>query len=502
MRYEHATFTVPLVFACVADAAMLTMTIHEGDSDAPLPCRVHLYDPAGQPVRAASLPFWKDHFVCPGIVVLDLPAGRYRYEIERGPEYRPAAATIDVGDGPLNVRVALHRTIDMAARGWWSGDLHVHRAVEEVPLLMRAEDLRVAPVITWWNDNNAWKSRPLPDDPLVMLEDGRVYHVMAGEDERQGGALLYFNLTKPLEIAGAGREHPSPMRFLAEARRHVGSHVDVEKPFWWDVPVWVAGEQVDTIGLANNHMCRSQMYENEAWGRPRDANRLPPPHGNGYWSQEIYYHLLNCGLRLPPSAGSASGVLPNPVGYNRVYVQHDGPLDHEQWWRGLRAGRSIVTNGPLLIPSVNGHSPGHVFAADAGEAIELDLKVELVTHDPVTTIDVVVNGTIERSVPVAKWRETRTLGTIQFKESGWLLIRAIAENPRTFRFASTAPYYIEVGESKRRVSRASAKFFVDWVDEREARVNIDNAAQRAEVLEYHDAARRWWRRVYMSANAP
>ena len=28
----------------------------------------------------------------------------------------------------------------------------------------------------------------------------------------------------------------------------------------------------------------------------------------------IYYHLLNCGLRVPPSAGSASGVLPNPVG--------------------------------------------------------------------------------------------------------------------------------------------------------------------------------------------
>ena len=42
--------------------------------------------------------------------------------------------------------------------------------------------------------------------------------------------------------------------------------------------------------------------------------------GVGYWVQEIYYHLLNCGLRVAPSAGSASGVLPNPVGYNRVYV--------------------------------------------------------------------------------------------------------------------------------------------------------------------------------------
>ena len=28
-------------------------------------------------------------------------------------------------------------------------------------------------------------------------------------------------------------------------------------------------------------------------------------------------------------AGSASGVLPNPVGYNRIYVHLDGPFSHE-----------------------------------------------------------------------------------------------------------------------------------------------------------------------------
>ena len=90
------------------------------------------------------------------------------------------------------------------------------------------------------------------------------------------------------------------------------------------------------------------MYESEAWGKPRVVERLPAPLGNGYWSQEIYYHLLNCGLRLPPSAGSASGVLPNPVGYNRVYVHVGKELTWEKWWEGLRAGRSFVTNGPLL----------------------------------------------------------------------------------------------------------------------------------------------------------
>ena len=136
-----------------------------------------------------------------------------------------------------------------------------------------------------------------------------------------------------------------------------GVWIDIEKPFWWDVPTWLASGQVDSIGLANNHMNRRGMYEDEAWGRPRDAKRLPPPRGNGFWTQEIYYHILNCGLRIPPSAGSASGVLNNPVGYNRMYVQLDGALSYPGWWDGLRAGRVFVTNGPLRRVRADGQPP-------------------------------------------------------------------------------------------------------------------------------------------------
>jgi len=96
-------------------------------------------------------------------------------------------------------------------------------------------------------------------------------------------------------------------------------------------------------------------------GKPRDATRLPHRWVMGYWTQEIYYQILNSGLRIPPSAGSASGVLPNPVGYNRVYVQVDGELTYEKWWDGLCAGRSFVTNGPLLLVRADGELPGMYF---------------------------------------------------------------------------------------------------------------------------------------------
>src|SRR5262245_38176778 len=303
-----------------ADTGKLAIIVHQGDRAQPVPCRVHLKDPAGKPVRTPGLPFWNDHFVCPGTAELDLPPGRYAYEIERGPEYRLLHDAVSLrADTTEKLALRLERLADLAADGWWSGELHVHRPPADVELLMKAEDLHVAPVITWWNNRNAWDKQPLPAEPLCRFDGNRFTHLLAGEDEREGGALLFFQLPRPLAITGAGREYPSPMQFVAEARRQPGAWIDVEKPFWWDVPTWLASGQVDSIGLANNHMCRSRMYENEAWGKPRLVERLPNPRGNGYWSQEIYDHLLNCGLRVPPSAGSASGVLPNPVGYNRVY---------------------------------------------------------------------------------------------------------------------------------------------------------------------------------------
>jgi hypothetical protein len=67
------------------------------------------------------------------------------------------------------------------------------------------------------------------------------------------------------------------MKFLAEARQHKGVWVDVEKPFWYDTPVWLASGMVDSIGIAHNHMQRDGVYPGEAWGRPRDKQRLPDP---------------------------------------------------------------------------------------------------------------------------------------------------------------------------------------------------------------------------------
>jgi hypothetical protein len=484
----------------------LRIVERKADRDAPIPARVHLADAGGKPVLAPGLPAWRDHFNCDGDVRLDLRPGRYTYTIERGPEYRRASGAFTLSAGEVREQeVILRRLIDLASLGWYSGETHVHRSPGDLPLLLRSEDLHVAPVLTVWNKNNHWKDRPLPARLMVQAGPDRAYHVLACEDERRGGALLYFNLGRPLELGGDGPEFPSPVVHLREAIEQPGAWVDVEKPFWWDMPTWVATGAVRSIGLANNHMCRSSMFEDEAWGRPRDVGEFPPPRGNGFYSQALYYRLLNCGLRIPPSAGSASGVLPNPVGYNRAYVRLDGPFSYEAWWRGLDEGRSFVTNGPLLLVEADGRHPGAVFRSPVGEPCRVSLDIRVLADDPLEAVEVIRDGVVVERLAGKDLGERVRPRPLVFESSGWFLVRAIAAVPGTFRFASTAPFYVEVGENRATVHRDDVAFFLRWIDERIAALQADQngalgvPARKEEVLRPHREARRFFERQLRGA---
>ena len=72
--------------------------------------------------------------------------------------------------------------------------------------------------------------------------------------------------------------------------------------------------QVDSIEVLNSRFCRRSVATDEGRGKPRDRKLYQGPFGNARWSQDIYFKLLECGLRIPPSAGSGSGVAPNPGG--------------------------------------------------------------------------------------------------------------------------------------------------------------------------------------------
>ena len=92
------------------------------------------------------------YFHASGSVELTVPSGTMHVEVWRGPEYNVQRIDVAVPTGQRTTRrLVLSRLDNLPARGWWSGDLHVHMnyggAYRNTPRHLafqaRAEDLNV-----------------------------------------------------------------------------------------------------------------------------------------------------------------------------------------------------------------------------------------------------------------------------------------------------------------------------------------------------------------------
>src|SRR4029453_5863693 len=72
--------------------------------------------------------------------------------------------------------------------------------------------------------------------------------------------------------------------------------------------------------------------------------------------------LLNCGFRIPAGAGTDAfpnfAALRGPAGLVRTYAAAGPRLTHDAFLAALKAGRTFVTNAPLVQLSVEGRAPG------------------------------------------------------------------------------------------------------------------------------------------------
>jgi len=447
-----STASAPHLAAAPRADGQLRIEVVDATTGQPIAARMHLKNSRGRPVtlRLPGLNQFADHFYIDGQLTLPLRRGQYTFELEAGPEYRDQAGRFEIERHADDTKtIEMHRFADLADEGWWAGDADIARRPDDLPLATRAEALSVV-----------------------------------------------ANRAAPGDAASAARSEAPLLR--------PNDHAIARTPFAWDLPVWLASGELDAIALVHHHALHDGVVDNEADGRPRDRAIFPGATGNGRWSETIYYHVLNCGLRIPPAAGSGSGENDNPLGTNRVYVHCGSEFSDELWWEGLEAGRVFVTNGPLLRPLVEGQPPGYVFHLDEGGRLSLEIGLELATRVPIEYLQIVKNGQSDAEVRLDEFAKTGgRLPPVVFDSSGWFLVRAVTTNRQTYQFASSGPYYVEVA-SRPRVSRRSVRFFLDWIDAAERRLrelpDLDEPA-RAKLLAEQAAARQFFDDLLARANA-
>lgn len=505
LRYIHQIYTpilLALILANPSRAAsydgMLTVNVADEKTGQPLSVRMELHNSHGKPVRVRpkGAIVLDGYLVFDGSTTLELKKGHYQFFIEAGPEYQTRQGHFKIErHAEDSTDVMLTRRVNMRNEGWWAADLDVSQDLDEMPLLMRAAGLDYVPVTVAENVRGKCSEMKLRGREIVSALSPPLFGPWAALDYRRGGGLLLIANESPFPVCGTGANESSLA--VLQSANEVGDQIIALSPFAWDLPLWVASGKLDAIQIIHRHALIDKVIDNEDWGYPRNKKLYPGAMGNGHWSEAIYHHLLNCGLCIPPAAGSGSGTNGNPVGTNRVYAYCEGEFSRDAWFSALRAGQVMVTNGPLLRTKVEGNPPGHEFQLGAGKMREFQIALSLTFYEKaaVEYLEILKNGEVIHQIRLRDLANNQgRLPVLSFDSSGWFVVRAMTNNTKNYQFATTGPYYV-LSDYQPRVSRRSVQFFLDWLNAAEKEFS-DNET----VLDEIASARTFWMDLLDKAN--
>ena len=434
----------------------LRLSVRDATTGGLTPARVGLYDAHGRlslPSQAA-LRFrrWEDEtisqselipgvenwphdgryvFFVDGSYEAELEAGSYELVVGKGPEYRVHQQPVTLTPGEsTTLEVALSRWVDMPARGWYSGDDHIHlrRTVADndwISALMRAQDLHVANLLQMGNPGGYFFSQYAFGLAGQHLVDG--YALVTGQESPRT-----MQLGHTIGLNGKQYHHPLEYflynRTAAAVRQDGGlfgyAHTGLD--FFAQLSGAPAGLALDLVdGLVD-------FVEVLQFGQL----------GTG-----LFYDFLNLGFRLSPSAGSDWPYLSLP-GADRYYGQLAGAFSPQTFFDGMKAGRLFVTNGPLLELEVGEQPMGAELQVPSGQAVTLR-AVARQNPDigPLDRLELVVHGDVVKTVRAQPGAETLELThTLQPRASLWLAVRAFGTE---MGVAHSAPVYIVVDGHQR-----------------------------------------------------
>ncbi len=414
-----------------------------------------------------------------GAFEIDVPAGPLRIEALRGFEFVPATTTVTVpAGGVVDGTLTLRRLIDAPARGWYSGDTHAHDlhqgrfGLTHQTLFDQslAEDLHVTNVLIHmdgtrlmgrWADLTGEPDRlSTPTHLLQFAEEfrGSLGHIGLLGISRYvlpltGGVpnTAYADTASDLPYLDGAREQGGIAGFMHPYTR---ASVDPGSP---DPAQWA-----NSLIPVDAALGRGEFYDVESVYSDERA------------SAEMYYRLLNCGLRLAATGGTDN--FPDvwrdpPPGTDRTFANVTGRLTIQSWLAAVKAGHTFGTTGPLVFMTVNGRDPGDELQLQAGAPSTVKVDLEVLSIAPVERVEVIANGLVAASIPVPSSAISNPAGFvvsqhIDLPDGGWVAARVVGPPSRevadSYAFAQTSPVYVVRG-GRRFVSRDDAQFLASVV---------------------------------------
>lgn len=400
-----------------------------------------------------------------------LPAGDWELRIQHGPEYMPVTEVVTVSpDQWTRKRYKLKRWIDMPALGWWSGDDHVHSRLmsksdaDRLLTYAKAVDLHVANILEMGDVARTYYAQRGFGKPF-RVQDGNYWLIPGQEDPRSVlGHAIGLNLADKVRDL----DHYLQNDVLASRiHQHGGlyghTHVGANACFAHrEMALFTPMEIVDF-----NSIMQADL------------------------GTELYYNMLNLGFKMTASAGSDTPY-GGTIGAVRTYVYtgNSNRLDPDEWFTALQAGKTFVTNGPMLEFTVDGLLPGQVL--DLAQPSTLKVKargVGSIGGSAIKQLRVMRNGDVAEQVSSNNPSQQELSLNIEVaSESGcWIALHAVGHDGSQ---AHTTPVYVSVGNHRHWSQEKAGELLrkqLAILDEIEAAV----AESEAQVARHSDPLDYW-----------
>jgi len=387
---------------------------------------------------------------------IELPPGRYRIVVTRGPEYAVVDQEIELdGQSGAAIRAELVRTVETP--GWIACDFHVHASpshdsavsLEDRVLSLLAEGVEIA-VSTDHNHVTDY-------EPAISQLKAREQLLGISGVEITTLTWGHFN-AYPYPVAA----EPPPFSGLTPAE--LFASVRARAP---EAVIQVNHPRMPGVGYFNRIELDNDTGRAEAEEASLDFDAIEVVNGYDLEAPSLieknlreFFALLNFGRRFTATGSSDSHRMTiNWAGYPRTYVRvaDDRPdkVSPKELARALLDGRAQVTNGIFLNIAVNGTAgPGDTVT---GRRVTLQVQARAPQWADVKTLEVWLNGALVASTKFP----ARTRGRVpsfetelDVEEDAWLVVVARGEQPmsavfvgrRVLPFAFTNPVYVDADE--------------------------------------------------------
>lgn len=375
-----------------------------------------------------SLPYWSEPvmYQTSGNFSIELPPGRWRISLEHGNEFIPIREefTVSKKDKELTKKFILKRWINLPQRGWYSGDVHVHHPTTKPEFkdylleYAKAEDLHL----------------------ISLLEQGDD-HVIEGAPQEGFGEK--FRVCKEDICLVSGQEDPSS-RFGHIIGLNIDQLVrDTSVYNYYDIVFKKLHQQPGAlVGFAHFSWNGCDLPRGFPWLVTTNEIDFVELLQFSKINTLDYYDYLNLGFHITAAAGS-DFPWGSTMGEVRTVVYTGNKFSVDNWFKGLRAGNTFVTNGPALFFEADGSLPGTELVKESGSTTQL--KIKAISHSSIGKIKQLAIYNNEGLI--AEKRNTSKSDSLEItlmhalKESQWIAAMVTCDNGAV---AHTSPFYFIV----------------------------------------------------------